>query len=249
MKRPRLLRPAVFAGNPRLAAGFTTRHGGVSEAPYATLNLGLSTADEAARVRENRRRLAEALGFAPDALGVAGQVHGAEVRAVDAPGLYVGFDGLVTAAPGVLLCITAADCAAVLLADAGAGVVGACHAGWRGAAAGIVPETVEAMTALGASPVRMRAYVGPCISAAHFEVGPEVAERFAPAFVRRFPGKDRPHVALKAALAAQLAEAGLPGDAVEVSPRCTFAETRDFFSHRAEGGVTGRMMGVIGMRA
>ncbi|WP_456425223.1 peptidoglycan editing factor PgeF [Rhodocaloribacter sp.] len=248
MNRPTLLRPAVFAGVPGLAVAFTTRHGGVSEPPYASLNLSLSTGDDAARVRENRRRLAEALGFAPDALAVAGQVHGAKVRAVDTPGLYSGFDGLVTAAPGVLLCITAADCAAVLLADAEAGVVGACHAGWRGAAARIVPETVAAMTALGASPARMRAFVGPCISAKHFEVGPEVAERFAPAFVRRFPEKDKPHVDLKTALAAQLTGAGLPSDAVEVSPHCTFAETRDFFSHRAEGGVTGRMMGVIGFR-
>ena len=248
MSRPMLLRPAVFAGIPGLAAAFSTRHGGMSEPPYASFNLSLSTADDPARVRENRRRLAEALGFAPDALAVAGQVHGAKVRAVDTPGLYPGFDGLVTATPGVPLCITAADCAAVLLADAEAGVIGACHAGWRGTAARIVPETVAAMTKLGAAPERMRAYVGPCISAEHFEVGPEVAERFAPDFVRRLPGKAKPHVDLKAALAAQLAEAGLPSDAVEVSPHCTFAGTDDFFSHRAEGGVTGRMMGVIGLR-
>ncbi|RMF65337.1 MAG: peptidoglycan editing factor PgeF [Bacteroidetes bacterium] len=248
MTAPVLLRPALFDGVPGVAAAFTTRHGGVSAPPYASLNLGLSTDDDPAHVHENRRRVAAALGFAPEALALAGQVHGAAVRVVTAPGLYPGFDGLVTATPGLLLGITAADCAAVLLADADAGVVGACHAGWRGTVAGVVPATLDALRTLGARPERLRAYVGPCISARHFEVGPEVAARFDAAFVLRTPGQ-KPHVDLKAAVEAQLRQGGIPPDHIEVSARCTFAETHTFFSHRAEHGRTGRMMGLIGLRA
>ncbi len=246
--KPTYLRPTVFDGLPGVVAGFSTRHGGVSAAPYASLNLGLSTGDDDARVRANRHRLVEDLGFSAGRLAVAGQVHGAQVLEVTAPGLFPGFDAMVTRTPGLLLGITAADCAAVLLADDGARVVGACHAGWRGAVARIVEKTVAAMARLGAEPARVRAYVSPCISMDNFEVGPEVASQFAPSFVHHLPGQDRPRVDLKAAIAAQLTAAGLAPEAVEVSPHCTFAETDDFFSHRAEKGRTGRMMGFIGMR-
>ncbi|ARA94023.1 MAG: peptidoglycan editing factor PgeF [Bacteroidetes bacterium] len=241
-----LRRPAVFADVPDLAVAFTTRRGGVSRPPFATLNLGLSTADDPAAVQENRRRMAVALGLPGAALAIAGQVHGADVATVSRPGLYPGLDGLVTRARGVLLCISAADCAAVLLADPEAGVIGACHAGWRGTVAGIVPNTVAAMEALGARPARMRAYVSPCISAERFEVGEEVAAAFAPAFVRRKATWPRPHVDLKAAIRAHLEAAGV--EAVDVDPACTMTDTDTFFSYRGEQGQTGRMMGVIGWR-
>ncbi len=244
---PRYL--SFFDDLPGIVAGFSTRSGGVSRAPYASLNLGLSTDDAEAHVAENRRRLFEAAGFGPDRLAIAGQVHGVEVRAVNRPGLYPGIDGMVTRTPGLLLCISAADCAAVLLADADAGVVGACHAGWRGAAGGIVPRTVDALEALGAAAGRLHAYISPCISRTHFEVGPEVAARFDPAFVDHRPGAPRPYVDLKAAIAAQLEEAGIDPGSIDVSPHCTYARTDIFFSHRAEMGVTGRMMGFIGKRS
>ncbi len=223
------------------------RHGGGSDEPYASLNLSLSIGDDEAQVRENRRRLCEALGFSTDQLALAGQVHGAEVKEVVEAGLYRGYDAMVTRRPGLLLCISAADCAAVLLADAEARVVGACHAGWRGAVARVVVGTVAAMARLGAEPSRVRAYVSPCISAEHFEVGPEVAREFDSAFVRCWSGKEKPHVDLKAAIVAQLEEGGVAPGRVEVSPHCTVAEVETFFSHRAEKGPTGRMMGFIGM--
>ncbi len=244
-----MLEADVFAGLPGLAAAFTTRHGGVSEGPYATLNLGLGTGDEAPHVRRNRRHMAAALGFDAGALALAGQVHGARVRGVVRPGLYEGCDALVTRTPGMLLGILAADCAAVLLADAEGGVVGACHAGWRGAAARIVAATVKAMARVGARPERLRAYVGPCISAERFEVGEEVARQFSKKHVVRRAAWPRPHVDLKAAIAAQILQGGVPAEQTEVSPRCTAAEPGDFFSHRATGGTTGRMMGLIGLRA
>jgi len=242
------LMPHLFTGLPGLAAGFSTRRGGVSLSPYAGLNLGLSTGDDRDCVWENRRRLFGAVGFSTDRLAIAGQVHGAAVKTITDAGLYPGTDALVTATPGLLLCISAADCASVLLADPAHRVVGACHAGWRGTVAGIVGRTLDAMILLGANPAGIRAYVSPCISVAHFEVGPEVAARFDAAFIRHLPGQAKPHVDLKAALEAQLLQAGVPPTAIEIAPHCTFAETDTFFSHRAEHGRTGRMMGFIGLR-
>jgi len=219
--------------------------GGTSQAPYGSLNLGRSTADAPESVEENRRRFFAALGFSTDAAAIAGQVHGTRVQTVSQGGLYTGTDGLVTDTPGVLLCITAADCAAVLLADPEARVLGACHAGWRGTVGRIVDTTLAAMQALGADVDRVRAFVSPCIGAGTFEVGPEVAAQFEDAFVHE--GKrGRPHVDLKAALNAQLVEAGIEQDAIEISPCCTVSEAERFFSHRASGGITGRMMGAIG---
>jgi YfiH family protein len=242
-----LLRPRLFEALPGVVAGFSTRHGGVSTGPYTSLNLGLSTADVPEHVQQNRERAAAALGFAPGRLALAGQVHGDALLEVTEPGLYAGYDGLVTRTPGLLLGITAADCAAVLMADAGHRVVGACHAGWRGTVAGIVPETIAAMVRLGAVAADLVLYISPCISTAHFEVGPEVAARFDDAFVHRPPGQAKPHVDLKAAIAAQAIAAGVPPTAIEAAPQCTYAQTDDFFSHRAEAGTTGRMMGLIGL--
>jgi len=232
---------------PGVVAAFTPRTGGVSEAPFASLNLSVSTGDDTAHVEENRRRALASLGFSPDAMAIAGQVHGTRVQAARAPGFFAATDGLVTDTPGVLLSFTAADCAIVLLMDPEAGAVGGCHAGWRGAAAGIVSETVQALAALGAQPPRLRAYISPCISVDHFEVGEEVAAQFDAAHVHRPPEAPRPFVDLKGALHHQLTSAGLPTDAIEVDAQCTFAATDTFFSHRAEHGDTGRMMAFIGM--
>lgn len=244
-----LLRPAVFAAAPGLVAACTTRHGGVSAPPYDTLNLALHVGDANDAVAANRRRLGDALGLGPERWVTADQVHGARVATVAAPGPVAATDGLVTRTPGLLLTIAVADCAAVLLADVEAGVVGACHAGWRGAVGGVVGATVRAMQALGAEAARLRAYVGPCIGPASFEVGPEVAARFGAAHVVRPAGAARPHVDLPGALRAQLRAAGLPEGAVETSGHDTMDEAGRFFSYRASGGTTGRMLGVIGRMA
>lgn len=240
-----LLRPDVFAGLEGYVAAFSTRQGGVSRPPFATLNLGLSTGDDPACVQENRRRVGHELGLFPDRWATAGQVHGAEVAIVREPGHVSGVDGLVTDRPGILLAVTVADCAAVLLADPEAGVVGAAHAGWRGAVSGILRRTVETMRRLGARPDRILAYVSPAIGTCHFEVGPEVAEHFPPPVVHPGP-QGRPHVDLKEALRRQLIALGLHSARIEVSPLCTADDPGRFFSFRAQKGQTGRMMGLIG---
>ncbi|WP_412061617.1 peptidoglycan editing factor PgeF [Rubrivirga sp. IMCC45206] len=222
-----ILRPTL-ATDPRLVAGFTTRDFSPAEA-----------GQDAARAR-----LAEITGMP---VASVGQVHGNDVAVVDAPVRVEAHDGLVTATPGLVLSVVAADCAVVLLADAESGVVGACHSGWRGTVAGIVGETVAAMAGLGAEPARMRAYLGPCISTEAFEVGEEVAAAFPDAVVERRPEWPRPHVDLKAELGRQLAEAGV-GD-IETSPGCTVRDGDRFFSYRAQSGTPGRMLGFVGLRA
>jgi len=226
----------------------STRHGGVSGPPYDTLNLGRHVGDEASCVEENRRRFCAALDTDPAWLATAGQVHGSTVRVIDAPRHEPFCDGLVTTTPGLLLAIAVADCAAVLLTDPAHGVAGACHAGWRGAAAGIATDTVATMVDCGAAPSRVRAYVSPCLSQAAFEVGPEVARRFDDAVVAHPDDAGRPHVDLKGALRRQLESTGVPAEAIEVSERCTLQETDDFFSHRAADGTTGRMFGALVLR-
>lgn len=160
--------------------GFFTRRGGVSTGLYDSLNTGIGSKDDPAAVAENRRRVAEHLGGAPDDLAACYQIHSAVARVAEAgwKGDRPEGDATVTATPGVICAVLTADCAPVLLADAAAGVVGAAHAGWKGALGGIVHSTVAAMEALGARPGRIVAVVGPCIAQASYEVGAEFQDRF-----------------------------------------------------------------------
>ena len=159
-----------------LRHAFFTRQGGVSEGVFATLNAGYGSGDDPGRVAENRALAMAELGLAPEALVTAYQVHGTEVAVVDAPwapGEGPEADGMVTRTPGIALGVLTADCAPVLLADDEAGVMGVAHAGWRGAAAGIVEAVVARMCGLGAEAGRITAAVGPCIGQRSYEVGPE----------------------------------------------------------------------------
>lgn len=225
-----ILRPTVFADLDGIVAGFTTR--------------AFAPADEPREA--TRDRLAGATGFSE--IASVGQVHRSDVATVREGGHTDEHDGLATDRRGLLLTTVAADCALVLLADAEAGVVGTCHSGWRGTVAGIVGETVRAMQVLGADPRQLRAYVGPCISTEAFEVGEEVAAQFDDAVVHRRPSWPRPHVDLRADLARQLRQSGVPEAQTELSRSCTMTEPDRFYSYRAEGGTPGRMLGFIGMR-
>ena len=169
---------------PGVAHGFFTRRGGVSGGVYASLNGGVGSRDESEAVRENRARMATAVGVAPDRLAVPYQVHSPDVIALTEPfaaDARPRCDGLVTATPGLALGVTGADCGMILFADPAARVIGAAHAGWRGALAGVVEATVAAMTRLGATPKAIRAALGPCIAQTSYEVGPEFVAAFAAA--------------------------------------------------------------------
>ncbi len=244
-----LFRTPVLLQRPEIIAAESTRHGGISSGPYASLNLGKSTDDAPENVEENRRRFSAAVGFVPEQLAWSYQVHGSEVKWVEAPAGLSGYDALVTQTPGVMLAVSVADCAPVLVYDARQRAVAAIHAGWRGAAAGIVPKTLEAMAQwFGTRGADCSAYVGTCIDECSFEVGPEVAVLFDSAFVRAVPQSDRYCLNLKAFIVAQLRAFGLPAAQVEVSPYSTVLHSEDYFSHRKSGGRTGRMLAVIGLR-
>lgn len=160
--------------------GFFTRLGGASEGIYASLNTGVGSNDDPSRVAENRRRVAAHLGGRPDDLAACYQVHSAIAHVAEAgwKGHRPEGDASVTRAPGVICGVLTADCAPILLADAMAGVVGAAHAGWKGALSGIIQSTVVAMTEMGARPSRIVAVVGPCIAQDSYEVGADYQDRF-----------------------------------------------------------------------
>lgn len=246
---PEVITPSVFDGIDGVAAAFSTRNGGVSDPPFNSLNTGLAVGDDPDVVSVNRDRLLRALGFALADLVLAHQVHGSDVAVVDRiPIARPRVDGLVTSIRGIVLGISAADCAAVLLADPAAGVVGACHAGWRGAVSGVIENTIEHMKAQGAEPDRIMAWVSPCISSANFEVGPEVARQFASDEISSGRG-DRSFVDLKLHIHRRLERGGVSLQNISVDNACTFSDRQRFFSHRRDHGKTGRMLGLIGMRA
>jgi YfiH family protein len=180
-ERPEPLIDRAMSALDGVTHGFFTRRGGVSAGTYASLNCGFGSRDDPAAVRENRERAVASLGHARREIATAYQIHSRRVVEVDAPwqpGSGPEADGMVSTRRGVAIGIMTADCVPVLLADAEAGVVGAAHAGWRGALSGIVEETVAAMVARGARPERIHAAVGPCIGPASYEVGMDLRRAF-----------------------------------------------------------------------
>ncbi len=159
---------------------FFTRHGGVSTGVYESLNVGRGSRDEPADVTENRRRCAGHFGVGPEALLTCYQIHSADVLTADGSwgDLRPEADGVVTGKPGLVCGALSADCAPILLADPVAGVVGAAHAGWKGALGGMAESAVAAMVKLGCAPGRMVAAIGPCIGPDSYEVGLEFMDRF-----------------------------------------------------------------------
>ena len=224
--------------SPGIAHAFFGRRGGMSEGIYASLNCGPGSNDIRERVMENRRRATETLS--PDTkLVTLYQVHGAETVTVEKPWPIESnpkADALATNRPGVVLGILTADCAPILLADAEARVIGAAHSGWGGAIAGVTDSVIAAMTKLGARVERIRAAIGPCISQAAYEVGPEFEARFVErdaANLRFFVPSARTNhrlFDLPAYVAHRLAFAGV--ETVESLGACTYAREEDFFSYR-----------------
>lgn len=210
---------------------FTTRRGGVSEGPYASLNLGRMTDDDPDAVDENRRRLPVPW----DRIAYGRQVHGADVHRADSPGWTDAVDGQATAARAVGALVMTADCLPVLLAAEGA--VAAIHAGWRGLAAGVLEEGVRALRDVGGTGPILVA-LGPCARECCYEVGEEVHTAVPGARVG-----DR-NLDLAGAAHKRLAAAGV--DAVTDTGHCTMcSDPALFFSHRRDGGVTGRQAGIV----
>lgn len=216
--------------------GFFTRKGGASSGIYAGLNCGVGSSDQSDIVGINRARVADAMKVPRAALSGVHQYHSADVVTVsEASDARPKADAMVSNTAGIALGILTADCQPVLFADLEAGVIGAAHAGWKGALDGVLDRTVDAMEALGAKRANISAAIGPCISQAAYEVGPEFFEDFTgqdPAFSRFFAGgkEDRMQFDLPSFGLHMLREAGV-GDAEWIG-HCTYADEARFYSYR-----------------
>ncbi|MEP3296923.1 MAG: peptidoglycan editing factor PgeF [Pseudoruegeria sp.] len=216
--------------------GFVTRKGGASSGVFSGLNCGLGSSDQREIVEINRARIAKAMNVSPENMAFVHQIHSTDVEPVphsktDA----VKADAMVTATPGILLCILTADCQPVLFSDKTAGVIGAAHAGWKGAIDGVLENTVEAMVSLGATRENITAVIGPSISQRAYEVGAEFFERFldsdqdnARFFANGSNGKyqfNLPHFGIERLHSAGIQNASWTG-------HCTYADTSRFYSYR-----------------
>lgn len=239
-----------------LRHGFLGRRGGVSTGVFAGLNVSEKGGDDLTLVAKNRHRAAASLGFPAGHLATLYQIHSNRVVTLTAPPAANDrprADALVTNLPGLLLGILTADCTPILFADPVAGVAGATHAGWKGAVDGIIGNTVAAMVALGAQPHRVIAAIGPTISQANYEVGPQFMAEFLalhPGGHQHFvtPHGGREHFDLPGFVAAELALAGV--GTVQDLAQCTYGAPERYFSHRHAthaGCTTGRQIALIGL--
>lgn len=219
-----------------LRHGFFTRRGGASSGLFAGLNCGRGSSDQQGIVAVNRARVAAAMGVGADRLATVNQIHSPDVVTLgpgDDPAALAACaaDAIVTAEPGIAIAVLTADCQPVLLADPDAGVIGAAHAGWKGALDGVVENTVAAMRAAGAG--HIRAVIGPCISQRAYEVSEEFMDRFLdePQNQRFFSGgpNGRPMFDLPALGVARLRDLGVEA---EWSGHCTYSDPERFFSYR-----------------
>jgi YfiH family protein len=243
MPRPGILLARILGGRPH---GFTTREGGVSRGPWKSLNLSSTVGDDPARVGENWERLRAATGLA---FARVRQVHGCRVIEAGAGTDPVEeADAVSTAVPGVAACVSVADCVPVLLVDPRSGAVAAVHAGWRGTIGGAAAAGVRALVERhGARPGDLLAAVGPGIGPCCFEVSRELAQRFRDEVgpTTATPRDHGSRIDLWRANELLLRGAGLPRRHIETLARCTSCEERTFFSHRREGGLTGRHVAFI----
>jgi purine-nucleoside/S-methyl-5'-thioadenosine phosphorylase / adenosine deaminase len=234
-----MLQAAILAPLANIRHAFFTRSGGVSPGVYASLNGGVGSNDRPENVAENRARMAAILGVSPDRLLTAYQVHSPDVVVAEQPWTRDARprgDAIVTRVPRLAIGVSTADCGPLLLADGDARVIGAAHAGWRGALTGVIEATIAAMERLGADRKAMTAALGPTIRQQNYEVGPEFVERFlsADAANARFfaPSQKREHALFDLAgyIGARVRHDGIAQ--FEDLGLCTYAEPDRFFSYR-----------------
>jgi polyphenol oxidase len=240
-----------------IMAGFTTRNGGVSRAPFNSLNLGFHTGDQQAAVEANRAGLARAFSLPPQMLLTVQQVHGSEILVIDQPNpdlshfLRVECDAVITNQPGLMAGILVADCFPVLLYDPAGPAAGVVHVGWRGAAAGLLGRTVRAMGELfGSRPERLFAAIGPGVGGHGYEVDRPVREAFRAGAgnweqIARETSLGHWLLDLRLSCQLQLTAAGLRDGHIEAVAECTCCHRENFYSYRRDQGRTGRQMGFV----
>jgi YfiH family protein len=242
---------------PSIGHGFFTREGGVSQGIYAGLNVGIGSNDDRGHVLENRARVAGWFGLDAEKLATVHQVHSPDVAVIDATygGERPQVDAMVTSVPGIVLGVLSADCGPILFADAEAGIIGAAHAGWKGALTGVLENTIEAMISLGAARENITAVLGPSIGPKSYEVGPEFVERFLavdPSYAAFFsPSKNAGHSMfdLPSLTISRLKAAGVTAENLDID---TYPDNERFYSYRrtthAKEPDYGRQISAIAIR-
>jgi YfiH family protein len=222
--------------NGAISAGFS-----LATPELEMTDMGINTITSQDITAGNRIRFAKQLGCMSSQLAYVEQIHGCDIVYADRRGLLGKADGLITNVNDITLNIMVADCAAVLLSDSENRVIGAFHAGWRGAVLGIVPKGVERMRELGAQ--KLTAWISPCIGTHAFEVGEAVASQFPSSYVLT-DGYEKPRVDLQGFIRFQLVQSGLEAGDIKYDERCTHSDDR-FYSYRRQGSVSGRMVASI----
>jgi polyphenol oxidase len=242
-----IVQPEIFRRYPDLIFGISIRNDGSSAPPYG-LNLSFNVGDDPGAVQRNREKFFGLLDINPSEIAFPMQCHTSSVRYITQPGKFPETDALVTDKPGVYLAITVADCVPVFLFLPGEKIVAAIHAGWMGTSGRICTKTVRLLSELRKiDPENILAYIGPAAGVCCYEVGEEVAERFPADMVKKkTDGKFL--LDLPSANKRQLIEAGLDEENIQSEGVCTICSPDRFHSYRRDGKMSGRMMGIIGMR-
>lgn len=239
--------PFKSALNNDLIAGFTLKNPSHSlmSARINGLNVGLNQLEDQNIVHKNRKLFFISLGITVDKVSSASQIHSNNIAYVDQPGIIVpNVDGLYTDKKGICLLIQVADCAPILLCDNKKGIIAAVHAGWRGAASGILINMIQKMSDLGANCNDIQMAIGPCIGDSSFEIGAEVSQVFPKIYSRVQPNR-KYLLDLKTFLKDQAIEKGLLANNIQVSDKCSVKDVDNCYSHRREGSYAGRMGGFI----
>ncbi len=243
-----LIIPYIFEAYPQIKAVQSTRLGGLSFAPYDSMNLGSNTADSFNNVEQNKKIFTNLIGFTLEQVVRTKQIHGTSILVAEKAGYYEGYDAIVTNNKNLLLAISTADCTPILLYDSLNNAIAAIHAGWKGTKENLVSTTLMKMESLyGTKSSNIIAYIGPCIAECSFEVDADVAQYFDGLYSRFDSEKEKYFIDLKRHNKDQLTRLGVDEKNIEVSIFDTFERTDLFFSHRKEKGITGRMWSTIGM--
>jgi len=228
--------------NTTLIHGISTRKGGVSGDPFTSLNLGLNTADSKDHVQENRRLFLKSAALSRNKLSIPQQVHGDHVKCVSEPGFQSETDAIITNSRDIILTVQVADCLPIYLYDPENRCIGLVHAGWRGSAVKIVSKTLHKMQiTFKTEPENIQAFLGPSIGPCCYEVGPEIIVKFSTKSI------NNGNLDLWRCNSEQLIEAGVNHHNIIISRLCTVCHPDLFFSHRASGGNTGRMIAYLGL--
>lgn len=245
------IKPKIFQQFPELIAVESNRKGGVSKAPFSSLNLGLHTDDTPESVSQNRKLFFENLGIKTSRVTQSYQVHKDKILKVTRSKIYEGYDALITENSNTFLSVSVADCTPILIYDAKNQAVAAVHAGWKGTVLDITAKTIQRMRdEFKTHPRDCYVYAGTCIDENSFEVGEDVAAMFTYDVKRLDKSGRKPkfYVDLKKANVMQLLKCGVPENQIEVSPFSTVLNNDIYFSHRKEKGKTGRMIALIGVK-